>query len=304
MKQTLTFTPSVIPSTASRLDPDAFDRSLEAFNEKRYRDSFLALLDFIGKGLRTRYGNADATAFEIPHGSIVVRIRTDGGRLRIEAPFLELPGKGRIPLLRQAAVLNICGMDLPRIVLRGERLYFEYECPMTLVHPAKIYYVLRDICHTGDRYEGSYVQGERTGEGIYIHANGDKYVGGFMNGRQHGKGTFTWANGAVYDGDWADNERNGYGVYKWNNGDSYEGEWKHNQFDGQGKLKMADGTRYEGGFVNGLEEGKGIQTDKDGNTAEGVFKQGKKDGLFVEKDKNGKLIRQITYKMGRIAPNN
>lgn len=157
MKQTLTFTPSVIPSTASRLDPDAFDRSLEAFNEKRYRDSFLTLLDFIGKGLRTRYGNADATAFEIPHGSIVVRIRTDGGRLRIEAPFLELPGKGRIPLLRQAAVLNICGMDLPRIVLRGERLYFEYECPMTLVHPAKIYYVLRDICHTGDRYDDEFV---------------------------------------------------------------------------------------------------------------------------------------------------
>ena len=53
-----------------------------------------------------------------------------------------------------------------------------------------------------------------------------------------------------------------------------------------------------------MEEGKGIQTDKDGNTAEGVFKQGKKNGLFVEKDKNGKLIRQITYKMGRIAPNN
>ena len=67
---------------------------------------------------------------------------------------------------------------------------------------------------------------------------------------------------------------------------------------------MADGTRYEGGFVNGLEEGKGIQTDKEGNTAEGVFKQGKKDGLFVEKDKYGKVTRQITYKMGRIAPNN
>ena len=56
--------------------------------------------------------------------------------------------------------------------------------------------------HTGDRYEGSYVQGERTGEGIYYHASGNKYVGNFKNGMQDGHGTFTWANGAVYDGQW------------------------------------------------------------------------------------------------------
>ena len=44
--------------------------------------------------------------------------------------------------------------------------------------------------------------GERTGEGVYYHANGDKYVGNFKDGMQDGKGTFTWANGAVYEGDW------------------------------------------------------------------------------------------------------
>ena len=90
------------------------------------------------------------------------------------------------------------------------------------------------LFHTGDRYEGSYVQGERTGEGIYYHASGDKYVGNFKNGMQDGHGTITWANGAVYDGQWKDNQRNGYGVYKWNVGDSYEGEWKDNKFNGQG----------------------------------------------------------------------
>jgi hypothetical protein len=43
-------------------------------------------------------------------------------------------------------------------------------------------------------YEGAYVQGERTGAGIYYHANGNKYVGNFKDGMQHGKGCFTWAN--------------------------------------------------------------------------------------------------------------
>ena len=55
--------------------------------------------------------------------------------------------------------------------------------------------------HTGDRYEGSYLLGERTGAGVYYHANGDKYVGNFKDGMQDGKGTFTWANGAVYEGE-------------------------------------------------------------------------------------------------------
>ena len=63
---------------------------------------------------------------------------------------------------------------------------------------------------------------------------------------------------------------------------------------------MADGTRYIGSFANGLEEGQGVLVDEDGYSYEGTFREGKKDGLFVEKDKNGKVVRQRTYKKGRL----
>ncbi|WP_457609712.1 hypothetical protein [Lutibacter sp.] len=43
----------------------------------------------------------------------------------------------------------------------------------------------------GDSYEGDYINGNITGQGIYIWGgNGDKYIGGFINGKQNGKGTF------------------------------------------------------------------------------------------------------------------
>lgn len=157
MKKTLTFNPSILPSTASRMDVDAFDRSIEAFDRKEYLSAFHTLLDFINPELRPKYGNPAGTEFEIPHGSIVVHIRIVDNRLRIEAPFLALPEKGRIPLMRQTAVLNICYMDLARITLRDEKLYFEFDCPLALAQPAKIYYVLRDICRTGDRYDDEFV---------------------------------------------------------------------------------------------------------------------------------------------------
>lgn len=157
MKKTLTFNPSILSSTASRMDVDAFDRSVEAFDRKEYLTAFHTLLDFINPELRPKYGNSAGTEFEIPHGSIVVHIRIADDRLWIEAPFLALPDKGRIPLMRQTAVLNICYMDLARIALRDEKLYFEYDCPLSLAQPAKIYYVLRDICRTGDRYDDEFV---------------------------------------------------------------------------------------------------------------------------------------------------
>ena len=49
-----------------------------------------------------------------------------------------------------------------------------------------------------------------------------------------------------------------------------------------------------------MEDGKGVQVDKNGMSYEGTFKEGKKDGLFIEKDETGKVVRQRTYKMGRL----
>lgn len=156
MKQTLTFNPSTIASTASKLNVEAFDVSVEAFENQEYLKSFYALLDYINGDFRTKYGNVQGSEFNIPHGSIVVNIKLDDEKLTITAPFVALPEKGRIPVLRQVAGLNFNAMDLAMIFLKGDQLYFEYNCPIQLINPYKIYYILEEICRTGDKYDDEF----------------------------------------------------------------------------------------------------------------------------------------------------
>ena len=47
MKQALTFTPPILSSTESKLNVEAFDASVEAFENHEYLKSFYALLDYI-----------------------------------------------------------------------------------------------------------------------------------------------------------------------------------------------------------------------------------------------------------------
>jgi hypothetical protein len=55
MKQTLTFTPPVLASTASKIDLNAWDESREHYDNKKYLDSFLTLLDYINPELKEKY---------------------------------------------------------------------------------------------------------------------------------------------------------------------------------------------------------------------------------------------------------
>ena len=76
MKQALTFTP-ILSSTESKLNVEAFDASVEAFENHEYLKSFYALLDYINGDFRTKYGNVQGNEFHIPHGSIIVNIKLD-----------------------------------------------------------------------------------------------------------------------------------------------------------------------------------------------------------------------------------
>ncbi|WP_298062676.1 hypothetical protein [uncultured Rikenella sp.] len=156
MKQTLTYHSPIIVSTARRTDPGAYDRSLEHFKKGEYMPALHALLDYIHPELRRKYGNPEGTEFHVPHGSIIVGLKIAGDRLEIDAPFLALPDKGRIPLLRQIAGLNNNVLDLPCIRLCDGQFHFTYDCPLALAHPEKIYDVLDDICRTGDRYDDEF----------------------------------------------------------------------------------------------------------------------------------------------------
>lgn len=156
MKITPAYTVPILCSTQSKTETENYEQSIDRYNEGRYLEAFHLLLDHLNPEFRTRYGNADGTEFHIPHGSILVNILIRDERILFSADFLEIPHKGRVAMLRQVADLNINRLMLPRFRKEGDRLKMEYECALSRSHPHKLYYVLRNICHVGDRYDDEF----------------------------------------------------------------------------------------------------------------------------------------------------
>ena len=158
MKQTLTFNVSTISSTASKINVDAWEESIEAFDRNEYYKSFEEFLNYVNPEFHKKYGNSKGTEFNIPHGSIVVNIKLEDDQLKIMAPFLSLPEKNVTPLLRQVSALNFNNLNLAQVILKEDgKLYFEYSCPVELINPWKIYYIFDEICITGDKYDDEFV---------------------------------------------------------------------------------------------------------------------------------------------------
>ena len=74
MKQALTFTPPILSSTERKFKVEAFDASVEAFENHEYLKSFYALMDYINGDIRTKNGNLQRNELHNPHCSIIVKI--------------------------------------------------------------------------------------------------------------------------------------------------------------------------------------------------------------------------------------
>ena len=156
MKQAPIYITPVLGSTQSTVNVELYEQSVARYNAGEHLEAFHLLLDHLNPAFRNKYGNEDGTEFHIPHGSILVNIRICDGWIRIDADFLEIPQKGRVAMLRQVADLNINHLMLPRFRKEGDRLKMEYACRLTQSHPHKLYFVLRNICHVGDRYDDEF----------------------------------------------------------------------------------------------------------------------------------------------------
>ena len=134
MKQTLSFHSPIIASTQSKVDVEAL-RRVQMLLKRESTYSLFICCWIIYPELRSKFGNAEGTEFAVPHGSIMVYLRLRADQLNITAPFLLLPEKGRIPLLRQVAALNLTELTLACISLQNDKLFFDFHCPVALCNP-------------------------------------------------------------------------------------------------------------------------------------------------------------------------
>ena len=90
------------------------------------------------------------------------------------------------------------------------------------------------------------------GMGVYIYKTvGDtvvRYEGSWSNDQRNGNGKMVYEDGGVYIGTWKSGYKNEQGLMKWANGDSYEGGWKRDLMDGLGKFTHHQGKVLKGTF--------------------------------------------------------
>ena len=183
------------------------------------------------------------------------------------------------------------------------------------------------------KYNGSWVEGKRTGHGSIVYASGASYVGtldeeesfdgagrytaaegsalGFsydgqwMRGVRHGAGKSTdYADGSCYDGEWVAGRRHGVGRLENASGDVWEGGFEADALVGRGKLVYVDGRTFVGTVVvtddapeGGVPHGFGTMVEFDGETYEGEFVMGDRDGAGKLTHTNGDVF-EGTFKRG------
>jgi len=134
----------------------------------------------------------------------------------------------------------------------------------------------------GTIYEGQFVDGKPSGEGengkpnkttqYEIQSNGEPgnkplatYEGSFANGERSGNGKYQTADGLSYEGPWKENKRHGYGeetaaskIQEAVGYTSYKGEWANDLRHGKGEMRFDDGTMlFEGTFIEDKRQGQG-----------------------------------------------
>ncbi|KAJ3277905.1 hypothetical protein HK104_002851 [Borealophlyctis nickersoniae] len=111
----------------------------------------------------------------------------------------------------------------------------------------------------GDVYEGTYVSGVRSGQGVYKwKATGARYSGEYKENVRDGEGYFVYPDGSKYRGEFRKGKRHGMGMYVYANGDSYQGQWENDQKHGQGTYTYhATGSQKKGNWVAGILSGPG-----------------------------------------------
>ncbi|XP_072282098.1 MORN repeat-containing protein 1 isoform X2 [Pyxicephalus adspersus] len=125
----------------------------------------------------------------------------------------------------------------------------------------------------GSYYEGEFIHGEITGNGLrYWATSGNKYSGDFEEGELHGHGVMHYQDGGRYEGEFAFGIREGHGLLVDKDGQTYSGAFHKNKKYGEGQMSYQNGDHYEGNWVLDQRQGHGVLHCLDGTIYEGQWR--------------------------------
>ena len=135
------------------------------------------------------------------------------------------------------------------------------------------------------KYEGNYLNGQKSGVGKMTYPNGDVYEGEWVADKFNGEGTYTYKkSGDIYSGSWLNGKKHSFGRYEYEGDRSMLiGNWDNGQFK-TGKWEFKGAGYYEGTFKFGRPLGTGKFTFPSGLTQMGSYEEKKPVNEDEEED--------------------
>ncbi|MBB1564893.1 hypothetical protein HG430_002530 [Candidatus Gracilibacteria bacterium] len=139
-----------------QFNPDCWSKALKLHEKEQFRESFVELLKYADTKVK-KY-EISKYVYKIPHGSVYLNIDFSGENIKITSDFLNVSKANKVPLFRRIAELSFSGLNLTQIKLVGEELIFDFNCPLDLYDPYKIFDVLAEICYFSDKYDEEFCE--------------------------------------------------------------------------------------------------------------------------------------------------
>lgn len=142
-----------------RTDVGYWDKAMDAFDAKEYRKTIIETINYMNSTLL--WGKETGGDIEIlqGQGSAQIQVNLTSDTFTVKAPFLKVTAStNKVALFRKVAEINFNPLTLSQIHLKDDTLWFDYEMPVSLAQPNKIYDVIREICVFADDYDDEFVE--------------------------------------------------------------------------------------------------------------------------------------------------
>lgn len=136
-----------------------WNEAIDAFDDKEFKKSALGVINYINpKLLEGKNTDSDIEIVQ-KQGSAEIHVKITNEIFSVKAPFLRITEKtNQVALLRKVAEVNFSPLKLEQIQLENDELWFEYEMPIELSQPNKVYNILRNVSVYADDYDDLFIE--------------------------------------------------------------------------------------------------------------------------------------------------
>ena len=158
MQTVPTFTPPILKRSSRSHSRQEWEKSLQEYTQGKFHSSISSIIRYLDPSLIGTNDTVENRKIGFNHGSVKVYLETTSDTFEISCPFVELPEKAKVVILRKASELNMTPLILSQMILKGNKLYFSYKDKIELSHPSKILNILDEVARNADHLDDFFIE--------------------------------------------------------------------------------------------------------------------------------------------------